>query len=101
MDQIMAFNIHFFPADSVFMHNVLESVVHLAPNVGRFHLECYLLIFCHSVVYLFWNGIKQFNCALKKATDLCTYDVVLNVVDPLVQLGDVHLTVLCTGISDL
>ena len=38
---------------------------------------------------------------LKKATNLCTYDVVLNVVDPLVQLGDVHLTVLCTGISDL
>ena len=80
------------------MHDVLESVVHLAPNVGRFHLGCY---FRYSVVYLFRNRIKQINSMLKDATNLCTYDVVLNVVDPLVQLGDVHLTVLCTGISDL
>ena len=79
------------------MHNVLESVVHLAPNVGRFHLRYYLLIFC-GISTLGWN---QINCVQKKATNLCTYDVVLNVVDPLVQLGDVHLAVLCTGISDL
>ena len=32
---------------------------------------------------------------------LLSEDLVLDVVDPLVQLGDVHLTVLGTGISDL
>ena len=33
--------------------------------------------------------------------DLGTNDVVLNVVDPLVQLCDVHLSIFSTGVCDL